>query len=308
MQITAFLKTIPPGNTNPQKPQLLYDFIKGVNKVGDNGNVNNTYSVDNAEVSVIQGWVHEKVSSPHLKLRKQIIDQQLMSKKFVVTADANLFLYHNTANPYGYLRYSFNGVFPNTGIYCDETVTPSRWNSISKKCNIKLEKTKKSGNHILLLIQRNGGWSMSGLDTHVWVKSTVKKIRQYSNRKIILRTHPGDKKAYDYFKNWKYLNNFENVYLDKQNNTLDQSLYDAWAVVNHNSSAAVGPIIKGYHCFLTDPIKSQCKDVANTDFSLIDKPIEFDREKWLHRISMFHWSFEELANGDCWRHMRQYVN
>lgn len=307
MQITAYLKTIPPGNTNPQKPKLLYDFIEGVNKVGDKGNISKISTVENSDVGVIQGWVHDKISSQHLQLRKKIIDTQIQNKKYVVCADANLFLYHNKSNPHGYLRYSFNGVFPNTGIYCDDKIDPGRWTSISKICKISLQDVKKQGNHIVLLVQRNGGWSMAGLDTQTWAAKTVKKIQEHTDRKIIIRTHPGDKRANDYFKNWKGLRNFSNVELESPDKTLDQTLNDAWAVVNHNSSAAVGPIIKGYHCFLTDPIRSQCRDVANTDFNNIENPLIFDREKWLQRISMFHWSFEELRNGSCWKHMRNYV-
>ena len=61
------------------------------------------------------------------------------------------------------------------------------------------------------------------------------------------------------------------------------------------------------HAFLTDPKDSQCREVANTDFSKIERPDHFDRLQWLRRISMFHWNFEELRNGSCWRHMREYI-
>ena len=74
----------------------------------------------------------------------------------------------------------------------------------------------------------------------------------------------------------------------------------------HNSSSIVGPIIQGYHAFCTDPEKSQCAKVSNTDFSKIEMPVEFDRQSWLERISMFHWKFSELSDGTCWRHMRNY--
>jgi hypothetical protein len=88
---------------------------------------------------------------------------------------------------------------------------------------------------------------------------------------------------------------------------LEVDLADAWAVINHNSSAVVGPIIQGYHAFITDPEKSQCREVAHSDFSLLETPREFDRQRWLERISMFHWKFSELEDGTAWRHMRDYV-
>jgi hypothetical protein len=97
-----------------------------------------------------------------------------------------------------------------------------------------------------------------------------------------------------------------NVRISPVGTSLTTDLHKAWAIVNHNSSAAVGPIIEGYHCFLTDPADSQCAEVSNVDFRNIENPQEFDRQKWLERISMFHWKFDELADGSCWRHMRNY--
>jgi hypothetical protein len=102
------------------------------------------------------------------------------------------------------------------------------------------------------------------------------------------------------------LKNLPNVHISLGNAGLETDLTNAWAVVNHNSSAVVGPIIQGYHAFITDPKKSQCAEVANTDFSLIENPKQFDRQRWLERISMFHWKFSELEDGTCWRHMRNY--
>jgi len=38
----------------------------------------------------------------------------------------------------------------------------------------------------------------------------------------------------------------------------------------------------------------------------IENPLEFDREKWAQRISMFTWNFAELSSGECWSHMKNY--
>jgi len=54
--------------------------------------------------------------------------------------DSNLFLYANTTNPLHYLRYSFNGVFPTTGIYCDTTIDPCRWQKISQNLKHNIER------------------------------------------------------------------------------------------------------------------------------------------------------------------------
>ncbi len=128
-----------------------------------------------------------------------------------------------------------------------------------------------------------------------------------SDRPIVIRAHPGDKNATKYLHpKFTKIKNFKNVTISAFDKPLEQDLDNAWCVVNHNSSAVVGPIIKGYNCFLTDPQKSQCKEVSNDDFKYIESPITFNRQRWLERISMFHWKFSELEDGSCWRHMRNY--
>ena len=45
----------------------------------------------------------------------------------------------------------------------------------------------------------------------------------------------------------------------------------------------------------------------NTDFNFIEHPNLPDRQAWAERISMFHWNFDELRSGECWSHMRNFV-
>lgn len=307
MKVVSYLGSVPSRNSNQQKVDLLVKYTNGVNAIGDTGILHRGHSLVDSDVGVIQGWVYENTAPPHLKLRKQVIDTQQKNQKHVVCADASLFNYKDKKNPHGYLRYSFNGVFPTSGQYCDDVVDPKRWKGISKKLGIKIEPEKSNGKWIILMLQRQGGWSMGGRDVEQWALDTISKIRQYSDRPILVRPHPGDKKAPVYLNPTRTkLKNLPDVKVSLQGKSLEEELTKAWAVVNHNSSAAVGPIIQGYHCFITDPNNSQNKEVSNTDFSKIDNPATFDREKWLQRISMFHWNFEELDNGTCWRHMRNY--
>lgn len=308
LKVVAYYKSVPQKNSNVQKTALLENYIQGVRRHGDIGELHNDFTHVPSDVGLIQGWVYENTTPPHLRLRKNVIDQQRMANKYAACADANLFLYADKTNPHGYLRYSYNGVFPNTGIYCDTEIDPKRWQKISLDTNIQLKDYRKKGAHILLMMQRQGGWSMGNYDVVEWTLDTIRKIKKHTDRPILLRAHPGDRNAKHYlYKRGSRLHNIPNVVIGKEQSDLKQELGKAWAVVNHNSSAVVGPIIQGYHCFLTDPASSQCAEVSNTDFSTIEKPKEFDRQKWLERISMFHWSFEELRNGDCWAHMRNYA-
>lgn len=307
MKVVSYLKSVPVRNTNIQKTELLIKYIAGTLACKDHGIVHDNHDIIDCDVAVIQGWVHENKISPHLRLRNLVITAQLQRGKYVCAADANLFLFADKNNRHGYLRYSFNGIFPNTGLYCDNNIDSTRWNQISKDNNIVIDEKNDSGSTILIMLQRNGGWSMNGTEVVNWIMQTINNIRQYSDRPILIRAHPGDKQAINYLKiinkKVKLLNK---VKVSKLNTSLEEDLTNTWCVVNHNSSAIVGPIIKGYAAFITDPIRSQCQDVADTDFSKIETPSEFDREKWLQRISQFHWKFSELEDGSCWKHMRNY--
>jgi hypothetical protein len=257
------------------------------------------------------GWVHENSKeSSHLDFRKQIIDYQRAKGKRVLLADSNLFLYKNTANPLHYLRYSYDGIFPNTGNYCDKEIDPARWKKLSTDLGINLRDYRSNGNHILLCLQRNGGWSMGGYDVIDWTAKTIKELRKHSTRDIVIRAHPGDKGAKGYLSPnnlIKKIGMLKGVRLSRDGHSLEHDLKNCWAVVNHNSSPTVGAAIEGFPIFVTDPTRSQCAEIANTDLAQIENPNLPDRQTWAERLAMFHWNFAEIESGECWAHMRKYV-
>jgi hypothetical protein len=292
-----------PNAKNQEKIDLLRYFAQGAKANGDTVVNSNDYNYQPTDVAVIQGWVHEgSKSSPHLNLRNTVISKQLARNQHVVAVDSNLFLYSNTNNPQHYLRYSFNGVFPNTGIYCDNIVDPLRWQKISRALNISLKPYRSTGNHILVCLQRNGGWSMGNFDVVDWANQTIAQLRQHTDRPIVIRAHPGDKGAKNYVSRIVGKNvtvsNTPGLVADLQN---------CWAAVNHNSSPVVGAAIEGVPIFVTDASKSQCREIANTDLAQIENPLMPDRQPWAERLSMFHWNFDELKSGQCWRHMRKFI-
>jgi hypothetical protein len=308
MKVVSYYNVVPSKNKSQEKFDILTKFIQGVNAVGDTGILHKGNDLIDADVGVIQGWQHEQGKhAPHLQLRQRVIDRT--KNKHVCCADANLFLYANKTNePHHYLRYSFDGVFPTTGIYFDNAPDPKRWQQISKDTGIRLQDIKQSGKHILVCAQRNGGWSLGKLSLDKWLLDTCEQIRKYTDRPIRIRLHPKDnqtnRRAKDITQVFKHI---RDVQISNNRDSFDKDLENCWAVVNHNSSAIVGPIIQGYHAFITDPSTSQCAEVAHYGFEKIESPNTFDRQSWLERISMFHWKFSELEDGTAWRHMRTYI-
>ena len=297
-----------PSSKNQEKVDLLKNFATGVRVNNDYvKNINDSTYSGLEDVSVIQGWTTEDIATKgHQLLRQTVVARQLARQKHVVAVDSNLFLYADTKNTLHYLRYSFNGIFPNTGIYCDKVVDPGRWVKISRDLNLSLKDFRTSGKHILLCLQRNGGWSMGSTNVVSWINNTVKEIRKYSDRPILIRPHPGDKQAKFYLKDYHIQSRRQNFQISN-GSSLKDDLKNCWVAVNHNSSPVVAAAIEGIPIFVTDPDRSQCAEIANLDFSTIENPILHDRLPWVQRLSMFHWKFAELTSGECWRHMRNYL-
>jgi hypothetical protein len=304
MKVISYLRTVPPGNKNPEKENILNYFVQGVNRVGDQGILQEQTMLLECDVAVIQGWVHEgSRNSTHLNFRKSIIDKQHKDRKHVLIADSNLFLYADKTNPHHYLRYSFDGVFPTTGNYFNSIVDPSRWQQISKDHGINLKPWRTQGTHILICTQRNGGWSMKGFDVVEWLEKTVTEIRKYTSRPIIVRAHPGDKNAIN------YLNSKDPRWAISSAEKITDDFINAWAVITYNSSPAVAAAIEGIPVFVTDPLPqmSQAFDVANTELSLIESPKLFERQQWIEKTSMSHWNFQQLKSGEAWNHIKKHI-
>lgn len=293
------------------KLNTLTYFVQGVNACDDQGIVEPAMAYQPSDIAVILGWVHEHgKTAAHLEFRQQILDGQRASGGRTIIADSNLFLYNNQENPGYWLRYSYDGIFANTGEYCDNDPDPARWAHIQSQCGIQLKSWRQSGNHILLCLQRDGGWSMAGWDVVDWALKNIIELRKYSDRPIRIRPHPGDKKARKYCDRLLKLcqsRGLPRISISGDSTRLVEDFANCWAVVNHNSSPGVAAVIEGIPLILTDPLRSQAKEVATVGIHHIEKPSMPDRQSWIHRISQFHWSHDELQSGTCWAHMRKWA-
>jgi hypothetical protein len=297
-------------NTTDKLNTLKY-FARGVNAQGDQGMIENDMQYQPSDVAVMLGWVHEHgKTAAHLQFRQEILDKQRASGGRTIIADSNLFLYKNKSNPGYWLRYSYDGIFANTGEYCDQAPDPDRWKKIQAECDVQLQPWRQSGNHILLCLQRDGGWSMAGWDVIDWALKTIIEIRKYTDRPIRVRSHPGDKRAVKYCDRLLKLclgRQLTQIELSQPQSSMMDDFINCWAVVNHNSSPGVAAVIEGIPVILTDPDRSQARDVATQGLHRIENPLMPNRDPWVHRISQFHWSHAELQSGECWNHMKKWA-
>jgi len=300
--VKIFYAGIPTKNTNTEKRDVLRYFHMGV--PGGQSTEVEQAKHSPCDLAVMQGWVHENSGrTPHLMFRREIIRQQKLAQKHVLAIDSNLFLWKDPNNTNHYLRFSLNDVFPQTGNYFTDNVDPSRWQKIKTDLNINVQPWTSGGRHILICLQRNGGWSMKQLPVMQWLPKLIKRIQTHSDRKIVVRAHPGDGKAKEYLKI-----NFPGVRISTNPHIL-QDFVDCHAVVTYNSSPGVAAAVEGIPVYVTDPDpkSSQAFDVANTDIKTIENPKTFERQGWLEKLAMSHFNYDDLRHGTAWNIIKDYI-
>lgn len=253
------------------------------------------------DLAIIQGWLKPGFETHHNLLRKNIIEKQKKNNSHVLTVDGNIFNYMSKNI---YFRYSLDGIFANTGYYLDDTIDTSRWDRISKDTGCSLKPWRKTGDHVLILMQKNSGWTMAGKNNLSWCIETVDRLRQYTDRKIVVRLHPTDSHLMN-----EYVHKLERsgVTISKNKHILED-LRNAWCSITYNSSPGAVSAIEGVPVFIMDPDykKSPAAAVGNVSIDKIEDPIMIDRTEWIQRIAMSHYSIQDINDGILWNEVSRY--
>lgn len=311
--IKSYLSSLPARVNSQEKIDALTFFAQGAGLCGDHAETTNSNIYQHCDVAAIIGNAFgsnpSKTRQSHYLVRKMVIDTQLAHKKYWLSIDSNVFIYKNRLNPGKFLRYSFNGVFPCEGIYCNDNPDDKNWRKIKKEYQMDLRDWRSQGQHILVALQRPQGWSMRGQDFEKWLGSTLDLIRRSSDRPIRLRWHPGNYKDLPRYQQLlhKYTKRF-GVEISREHSQIQDDLENCWALVCHNSTPSAVATIEGIPAFITDrPGYCQAGEVANTDFSKLENPDLPDRDLWIKKLAQCHWNFDDLKSGRCWNHMRQWI-
>jgi hypothetical protein len=261
----------------------------------------NNYNTHSCDLAIIQGWMKSGSSAPHNELRRRVIERQFKHKKHVLTVDGNIF---NYLSKNVYFRYSIDGVFANTGYYFDDMIDPGRWNNISKNTGCILKPWRKTGDHVLILMQKNSGWTMKGEHNLSWCLNTINKIKEYTDRRIVVRLHPTDSHLMD-----EYVQKLErdNITVSKNKHILED-LKNAWCSITYNSSPGAVSVIEGIPVFIMDldHKRSPAYDVGNTRLDMLEDPSMIDRTQWIQKISMSHYNIQDIKDGILWNEVLRY--
>jgi len=295
--VAVYLSSLPRIADRNRKVEVLRAFAQGASVAGANTKLQDQYQTVPARLAVILGWVGTTIAGPHIQLRKTAIAEQSQRNQKIMSIDGSCFKFADPTSIF--LRYSLDGVYYNTNEYANKNSGPEKWNQIKQRLNLELAPWRSNGNHILVCGQRDGGWSMKGVDMNQWALETVQQIRKTTDRPIVVRAHPKNPINQTLFKSIPNLR-------FSQGSTLQQDLANAWASVFFNSSSCVASILAGVPVFANDH-DCVAYDVANRDINQIENPVLLDCNQWLWDLSSAHWTDDDSRAGLIYKKFKPFL-
>ena len=151
---------------------------------------------------------------------------------------------------------------------------------------------------ILLAMQHRKSLQWHNMPEPVeWVKHTVNKIRQYTDRHIVIRPHP---RSPVFIPRHKFgMANLDNCSLEEPmriNDTYDQYDidYEYHAVINHCSGPGIKAAIDGASVLVD---RTSLAYPVGTRLEYIENPPLQDREQWFVEICHTEYTVEEIEQG-----------
>lgn len=296
----VYVSSVANAKKHSRKIACLESFAEGVKASGRTVHVEWAYKYQPSKLAVMLGWATTNTGGQNITLRKQIIQEQQRQGNYTMCIDASCWKYLDTNSPY--LRYSLGGPFYDRAEYANKNSDNSQWQRIQNDLGVSLKSYSPRNGHILVCIQRDGGFAMKTLDPLSWAEEKIKQIRAVTNRPIVVRPHPGESKTlnFDRF-------NLPGVSVTNSNaTTLLDSLAGAHSAVFFNSSASVAAVCEGVPVFVDD---QSCVSwtVANKDISQIENPTEFDRTQWINDLAAAHWTDDDARQGRIYQKFLPYL-
>ena len=166
----------------------------------------------------------------------------------------------------GYFRVAYNDYWHNgAGSKPDDRL---------KKMNLKFSNLNKHGDYIILSEPTKD--AIKYYDLKEWTQETIKEIKKYSDRKIILHSR-GSKIS------------------------LTDLLPNAWAFVSDHSSAGFKAMQNGVPAFFTNKTLKNIGEIKNIEKHEINYSI-------FNNLAYEQWTIEEIKSGDCWQYLKQKSN
>lgn len=211
-------------------------------------------------------------------LKHKLMHQCLEDKRdFYYVDTAYIGNYKSAINPMGYKVY--HRIVKNDLQHSEIIERPSdRW----EKLKYKIPKWKKDGTNILVVMPSDKPAKYYGFDMHTWREETINKIKQFTDRPIVVR----EKQSRN----------------DRLLNTIYDDLDNTYALVTLQSIAATEAILYGVPSFTLAP--NAASELSSTDLSQIQTPYYPNSDlvyKWACHLAYGQFHNNELQNGTAWR-------
>lgn len=305
---------VPKISTNkPQKEQILSDFAQGIQKHGDNAIV--IEQLEMPTLDQLESTVTGVYYGP-LRLDRLYYDQRQQIKQLMhyfynkcVVIETPLIdrLRINTE-----FRVGINGYLRNNAIWAWNNIDQTRVKKFYKNRTVDINREWSStlGDNILLVMQNYDDLLTHGIDSFKWTIDTITKLRQHTDRRIVVRSNPYHTKQENdrllefgqqlsKFKKVEFFYSGRKVPLK----SITDHLNEAWCVVCHSSGVSVDAVIKGIPVIC---LGEQCMawDVCEHELSNVENPIKPNAVPWFEKIAMIQYSQEEFRSGECWKYIK----
>lgn len=195
-----------------------------------------------------------------------------------------------------YFSLGFNGI-ADFGYYPTIPTNLDRLNKLN--INIKeLNYNNHRKKHILFCTQVPWDSQVQFIDYQKWVVEKIKKIKKYTNRKVLLRKHPKHRKKVNIFSSSFFEKNGIKINISN-NNTLKNDFKNCYCVIAYNSTVLVDAILNGIP-IIAGSSSSVVYDLATKDISKIKNLSKYTKEdiiNCLSKISYKQWSANEILSG-----------
>lgn len=218
----------------------------------------------------------------------------LLIKKAMTEEKDFIYIDHAYFNPGHRGESSFYRVVKNELQLTHFTKPWKRMDDRIKKFGIELKPWRKTGRNIIVCPPTQPISHLYDLSDE-WLKNTIIKISQVSDRPIIIRRKPGE---VDLDLSKGYALPIMNYVKEENVTSFEELLEDAYVVVAFNSSAAITAIINGIPVIVDKT--SSASYVGKTSILDIDNLYYGDRWDWLGRLSYGQVSPEEMRSGFMW--------
>lgn len=281
-----------PGYSNdPRVKEAITSFIKGLQYLGEEWVI--SYDHENAgsicDVAVI--WGISSLRFPHTVYRDIVRQNQ----------------YHTLIIERGFIKrdeYYSIGWWDTSGYGSYYSpVKHDRW----EKLGVKLHPWRIKPNgwplgmNILICGQVPHDTSVQHTNHRQWIDETIKEIRRITARPIVVRPHPLAPSTYD-------IAGLENLGVSYSNNSLEDDLSNAHAVITFNSTVGVDAFLAGNWVFSFDK-RSMVYQVSSHNIELLKRkpilPTEYERQNWAKQIAYSQWTLDEIRKGEPWLHLKQ---